>query len=66
MQEFPSEVLMMVLQETSEKQPDRITDFPETLNSGPGFEKGAPNVQTRLDTISVLKKSKAKQTCLDT
>ena len=32
---------MMVLQETPVKTNlDRITDFLETLNSGPGFEKG--------------------------
>ena len=48
MQEFPSEVLMMVLQETPKTNPDRITDFPETLNSGRGFEKGAPKRKNKI------------------
>ena len=55
----PSEVLMMVLQETPRKQIlDRITDFPETLNSGLGFEKGAPKRANKIGHLPNLKKAR--------
>jgi len=43
MQEFLSEVLMMVLQEKSEKEIiQRITDFRKEFKDRPGWEKGSP------------------------
>ena len=66
MQEFLSELLLMVLTDAPEKEVlESIREFRKDFKLRPGFEKGAPNVQTRLDTISDLKKNKAKQTCPD-
>ena len=67
MQEFLSEVLMMVLQETSEKEIlERITEFLENLNNVPGFEKRCSKRANKIGHyLQDLKKNKAKQTCPD-
>ena len=57
MQEFLSEVLMMVLQEKSEKEIlDRITEFLENLSNVLALKKVLLNVQTKLDTIQLEEK----------
>ena len=49
MQEFLSEVLMMVLQEKSEKEIiQRITDFRKEFKDRPGWEKGSPKRANRI------------------
>ena len=66
MQEFLSEVLMMVLQETSEKEIPILPRVLENPKQRPGFEKGAPKRANKIGPHrSVLKKNKAKQTCPD-
>ena len=61
MQEFLSEVLMMVLQETSEKEIlDRITEFPREFKQRPGFEKGAPKRANKIGHYQELEEKQGK------
>ena len=61
MQEFLSEVLMMVLQETPEKQIlDRITDFRRDFKQRPGFEKGAPKRANKIGHYQRLEEKQGK------
>jgi len=61
MQEFLSEVLMMVLLETPEKQIlDRITDFRRDFKQRPGFEKGAPKRANKIGHYQRLEEKQGK------
>ena len=61
MQEFLSEVLMMVLQETSEKEIlDRITEFSREFKQRPGFEKGAPKRANKIGHYQRLEEKQGK------
>ena len=61
MQEFLSEVLMMVLQEKSEKEIlDRITDFRRDFKQRPGFEKGAPKRANKIGHYQRLEEKQGK------
>ena len=66
MQDFLKEILMMVLQEKTQKEIlDRITEFRKEFSERPGWEKGAPKRANKIGHYQRLKKSKAKQTCPD-
>ena len=61
MQEFLSEVLMMVLQEKSEKEIlDRITEFRREFKQRPGFEKGAPKRANKIGHYQRLEEKLGK------
>jgi len=61
MQEFLSEVLMMVLQEKSEKEIiQRITDFRKEFKDRPGWEKGSPKRANKIGHFQrLVEKGKA-------
>lgn len=61
MQEFLSELLMMVLQEKSEKEIlDRITVFRQEFKSRPGWEKGSPKRANKIAYYHSLEEKKGK------
>ena len=61
MQEFLSEVLMMVLQEKTEKEIlDRITEFRREFKQRPGFEKGAPKRANKIGHYQRLEEKQGK------
>ena len=61
MQEFLSEVLMMVLQETPEKQIlERITEFRREFKERPGHEKGAPKRANKIGHYQRLEQKQGK------
>ena len=61
MQEFLSEVLMMVLQEKSEKEIlERITQFRREFKQRPGFEKGAPKRANKIGHYQRLEEKQGK------
>ena len=61
MQEFLSEVLMMVLTEKSEKEIlDRITEFRREFKQRPGFEKGAPKRANKIGHYQRLEEKQGK------
>ena len=61
MQEFLMEVLMMVLQEKSEKEIlDRITEFRREFKQRPGFEKGAPKRANKIGHYQRLEEKQGK------
>ena len=61
MQEFLSEVLMMVLQEKSEKEIiQRITDFRKEFKDRPGWEKGSPKRANKIGHFQRLEEKQGK------
>jgi len=61
MQEFLSEVLMMVLQETPEKEIlERITEFRRDFKERPGYEKGAPKRANKIGHYQRLEEKQGK------
>ena len=61
MQEFLSEVLMMVLQEATEKDIlERITEFRREFKLRPGFEKGAPKRANKVGHYQRLEERQGK------
>ena len=61
MQEFLSEVLMMVLQEKSEKEIlERVTEFRREFKQRPGFEKGAPKRANKIGHYQRLEEKLGK------
>jgi len=61
MQEFLSEVLMMVLQEKGEKEIlERITDFRRDFKNRPGWEKGAPKRANKIGHYQRLEEKQGK------
>jgi DNA polymerase elongation subunit (family B) len=61
MQEFLSEILMMVLQENSEKEIlDRITEFRREFKERPGYEKGSPKRANKIGHYQRLEQKQGK------
>ena len=61
MQEFLSEILMMVLQENSEKQIlERITEFRRSFKERPGWEKGSPKRANKIGHYQRLEEKQGK------
>ena len=61
MQEFLSEILMMVLQENSEKEIlDRITEFRRDFKERPGWEKGSPKRANKIGHYQRLEEKQGK------
>ena len=61
MQEFLSEILMMVLKEAPESEIiDRITEFRTDFKSRPGWEKGSPKRANKIGHYQRLEESKGK------
>jgi len=61
MQEFLSEVLMMVLQEKDEKDIlERITQFRKEFSERPGFEKGSPKRANKIGHYQRLEEKQGK------
>jgi DNA polymerase elongation subunit (family B) len=61
MQEFLSEILMMVLQENSEKEIlDRITEFRREFKERPGYEKGSPKRANKIGHYQKLEQKQGK------
>ena len=61
MQEFLSEVLMMVLQEKGEREIlDRITEFRKEFKLRPGWEKGAPKRANKIGHYQRLEQKQGK------
>jgi len=61
MQEFLSEVLMMVLQEKSEKEIlERITEFRKEFEQRPGWEKGSPKRANKIGHYQRLEQKQGK------
>ena len=61
MQEFLSEILMMVLLEKSEKEVlERITEFRKEFKLRPGFEKGSPKRANKIGHYQRLEEKQGK------
>ena len=61
MQEFLSEVLLMVLTDASEKDVlERITEFRKDFKERPGFEKGAPKRANKIGHYQRLEQKQGK------
>ena len=61
MQEFLSEVLLMVLTDKSEKEVlDRITEFRKEFEQRPGFEKGSPKRANKIGHYQRLEQKQGK------
>ena len=61
MQEFLSEILMMVLQENTKTDIiDRITLFRQQFKNRPGWEKGSPKRANRIAHYQALEEKKGK------
>ena len=61
MQDFLKEILMMVLQEKTEKEIlDRITEFRKEFSERPGWEKGAPKRANKIGHYQRLEEKQGK------
>jgi len=61
MQEFLSEILLMVLQDTPQKQIlDRITEFRKEFEQRPGWEKGSPKRANKIGHYQRLEQKQGK------
>jgi len=61
MQEFLSEILLMVLTDASEKEVlERITQFRKDFNERPGFEKGSPKRANKIGHYNRLEQKQGK------